>query len=184
MKNIYLLVGASGSGKTTLAERMADKYHLKTVESYTTRPMRYANESGHIFVTDEEFDALGPMIAFTNYGGYRYGVTQEVVDTHDIYVIDPFGVEFMQSKYTGDKGIVVIWLDVPEKIRRARMEQRGDTEENIVERLLRDRKIFDAGAWDFVPDMILPNCKNHLASLDAEADMLYHYIWYLENYGE
>lgn len=178
MKNIYLIVGPSGSGKTTLAQRMADFYGMKVVQSYTTRPPRYEGESGHIFVSDEEFNQLGKMVAYTEYNGYRYGVTEEIVDSHDIYVIDPYGVEYMQSQYTGKKGIVIIWIDASEAVRRERMEKRGDPPEKIEERILLDRKEFDYGAQDFIPDMVLPSSK----SLLKMANVLWVYIQYLENY--
>ena len=62
---IYLIVGRSGSGKTTIAEELERKYGLKSIQSYTTRPKRSDNETGHIFVSDEEFDKLTDMVAYT-----------------------------------------------------------------------------------------------------------------------
>lgn len=72
-KYIYLLAGPSGSGKSSVARKITEWYGFKEVWSYTERPPRYAGEPGHIFVTPEEFDAAGPMCAFTLYNGYRYG---------------------------------------------------------------------------------------------------------------
>ena len=54
-KGIYLIVGKSGSGKTTLVNELR-KYGYTSVESYTTRPKRFKNETGHTFITEEEFD--------------------------------------------------------------------------------------------------------------------------------
>lgn len=182
MKNIYLLVGPSGSGKTTLAQRMAEFYGMKVVQSYTTRPPRYEGEVGHIFVSDEEFDQLGKMVAYTEYGGYRYGVTQEIVDTYDIYVIDPYGVSYLQSQYTGPKIPIVVWLSATEEQRREHMKHRGDSEEAIQHRLLLDRKEFDHGAYDFVPDLVLPATNRGGRGLAAKADLLATYIRYLEEF--
>lgn len=143
MKNIYLIIGPSGSGKTTIANELRDVYELKTVESYTTRPPRYPGERGHIFVSDEEFDHLGEMVAYTEYNGFRYGVTADIIDQNDIYVIDPPGVEHMKNHYHGDKGIVTIGLDVSETIRALRMMKRGDSICDILKRIETDAQWFD-----------------------------------------
>lgn len=150
MKNIYLIIGPSGSGKTTISENLRDKYGYKLVESYTTRPPRYPGERGHIFVSDEEFDTLGEMCAYTEYNGYRYGVTREIVDESDIYVIDPPGVEYMYQNYHGNKGIVTIGLNVSETIRALRMMKRGDTIDQILKRIELDAKVFDKKKYGFL----------------------------------
>ena len=157
LKNIYLIVGPSGSGKTTVANQLEAAYGLKAVESYTTRPPRYDGERGHIFVTDEEFDALGPMCAYTEYNGYRYGVTDEIIDTHDIYVIDPYGVEYLKNNYKGPKTIVLIRLEVNDRERYERMKKRGDDNNAIRDRMFQDFKSFGKAEWFIRYDMIIPN---------------------------
>lgn len=143
MKNIYLIVGPSGSGKTTIAKELQKRYGLKQVESYTTRLPRYLGEQGHIFVTNNEFDKLDEMVAYTEYNGYRYGVTQDIIDACDIYVIDPPGVQHMREHYKGNKGIVTIGLEVSETIRALRMMKRGDAIEDILKRIEIDSQWFD-----------------------------------------
>lgn len=109
-KYIYLLAGPSGSGKSSVARKITEWYGFKEVWSYTERPPRYAGEPGHVFVTPEEFDAAGPMCAFTLYNGYRYGVPQSEIDSSLLYVIDPAGIEYMKNHYAGGKGIAVIGI--------------------------------------------------------------------------
>lgn len=90
LKNIYLIVGPSGSGKTTIANELKATYGYKAVESYTTRPPRYEGERGHIFVSDEEFDALGPIIErtqqslehATEYIGFLYDKYKQLQKAH------------------------------------------------------------------------------------------------------
>ena len=110
MRNIYCIVGPSGSGKTTIAKRLELDYGLKSVASYTTRPPRYPDEEGHIFVNNEVFDGLEELCAFTEYNGYRYGVTPNMIDENDIYVIDPYGLRTLLDYYNGEKGIKSIRL--------------------------------------------------------------------------
>ncbi len=157
LRNIYLIVGPSGSGKTSIANELQTTYGYKAVESYTTRPPRYDGERGHIFVSDEEFDALGPMCAYTEYNGYRYGVTDDVIDSHDIYVIDPYGVKYLKAKYRGNKDIKCIRLEVNELVRYRRMKDRGDSKEMIVKRHAQDKISFGKEEWFIQYDMVIPN---------------------------
>ncbi len=144
MKNIYCIVGPSGAGKTTLVERLEELYGFKAVQSYTTRPPRYEGETGHIFVSTEEFKSLGDMCAYTVFDGYEYGVTSDLIDKNDLYIIDPDGVEFLREKYSGEKGIVVIGLCVDRTMAANRMRLRGDSEEKIQRRLANDEKAFES----------------------------------------
>lgn len=157
LKNIYLIVGPSGSGKTSIANELQTTYGYKAVESYTTRPPRYDGERGHIFVSDEEFDALGPMCAYTEYNGYRYGVTDDVIDSHDIYVIDPYGVHYLQKHYRGEKEILAIRLMVDEKERFLRMMARGDDDKSIGDRMLNDAREFTGDRLHICYDLVIPN---------------------------
>lgn len=141
MKNLYLIIGPSGSGKTELANGLNRGHGLKPVESYTTRPARYSGEPGHIFVTDEEFDKLGKMCAYTEYNGYRYGVTKDILDDADVYVIDPAGAIYLADHYSG-KTLRYIWLATSPGVCYERMLSRGDDEEKVKERVKYDGKAF------------------------------------------
>lgn len=155
MKNIYLIIGRSGSGKTTLTEMLAKEHGLKTVWSYTTRPARYEGEEGHIFVSEDEFDCLGEMCAYTEYGGYRYGVTSEIIDNSDLYVIDPPGVLYLKDRYKGSKGLITVFLDISRDICRQRMEARGDNPEVVQKRLDMDEGWFDSSKFGFSIDLTI-----------------------------
>ena len=79
MNNAFIvLVGESGSGKTTIANILENKYWLKQVQSYTERPKRYDEETGHTFVTPIEFDQLKDIVAYTCYNRYRYCTTSVI----------------------------------------------------------------------------------------------------------
>ena len=137
MNNLYLIAGASGSGKTTIANMLEEKYGYRQLQSYTTRPPRSQNETGHIFITDVEFDNLQDIIAYTDYNNYRYCATAEQADNATLYVIDPAGVEFLKKNYS-NKPVKVITITSPIHTRINRMEQRGDNFSNIMERIVND----------------------------------------------
>lgn len=141
MKPLYLWVGKSGSGKTTVVNHLEKLYGYTSVQSYTTRPPRREDETGHIFVTDEEFDELKDIIAYTEYNKYRYCATAEQLDQVNCYVIDVPGVEFLLDKYTNtERHIHIIYLDTTVKTRIDRMVDRGDSDHAIVSRLYQDEE--------------------------------------------
>ena len=123
---IFLIVGCSGSGKTTITERLEQKYGLKSIQSYTTRPKRYEDESGHIFISDEEFNKLTDMVAYTEFAGNRYCATAEQVENNDIYVIDPKGIDFFMKSYNGRKTPKVIFISSDMATRYERMKSRAE----------------------------------------------------------
>jgi guanylate kinase len=107
---ILCLVGKSGSGKTTLAE-VLEQNGFKQVQSYTTRPKRHENEQGHIFVSQEEFNAIrGDLVAYTKFADYEYGAIRQQIESCDIYVIDPAGVEEL-AKNIGRENMYVVYIE-------------------------------------------------------------------------
>ena len=136
---LYLFVGKSASGKTTIANLLEERHGLKQVSSYTTRPQRYEGEIGHVFINDEEFDKLGKLAAYTEYNGFRYGTTFEVLDQCNIYVIDPPGVEaLLKNMGEYDRQVCMIYFDAAVSTRIERMVDRGASDMEIVSRLHHD----------------------------------------------
>jgi guanylate kinase len=139
-KPLYLFVGKSASGKTTIANLLHDKYDYNQVWSYCTRPPRYENEPGHIFISERDFNALGELAAYTEYNSYKYGTTVEQLDQCDIYVVDVPGVETLLENYRTDRHIVIIYFDTSVHTRINRMLARNDSDAMIISRLLQDEK--------------------------------------------
>ena len=140
-KPLYLFVGESASGKTSVAEYLEKEKGMKSVQSYTTRPPRYEGEKGHRFISEEEFDKLKNIVAYTVFDGYRYCSTKEQADDADIYVIDPPGVKTFLEKYkTEDRTIRIIFFDADIRTRIDRMHKKGDSDKSIVNRLYNDSK--------------------------------------------
>ena len=143
MKNIYLLIGRSGSGKSTVADILEKKYGWKVLQSYTTRQPRFDGETGHTFVSKEEFDKLEDKCAYTLFAGNEYCATSQQVDESDVYVIDPAGVEYFMQKYTGHKHPICAIINISEEEARRRMSMRkGASEEETERRIENDRFAF------------------------------------------
>lgn len=141
-KYIVLIVGESGSGKSTICDELTKRYDLKQVKSYTTRPRRNKNEDGHTFISDEEFDRLENICAYTYFDKYRYCATKAQVDNADLYIIDPYGVGYFMESYNGCKIPMVVYIHADKRIRRKRMKKRGDTTYKIKQRMANDELSF------------------------------------------
>lgn len=139
---LYLIIGKSGSGKTTLADRIAADLGKQSVSSYTTRPPRYPDEPSHIFVSKEQFDAL-TLVAYTQFNGYEYGTTAEVLDRSHLYVIDIDGVYELFERYHTERPVYLVYLDVSEETSIQRMKMRGDSDEVIRSRIATDNTAFN-----------------------------------------
>lgn len=136
-KNIILLVGKSASGKTTITNSLEKNFGFKSLQSYTTRPKRTTNETGHTFVTNEEFNNLKDICAYGEFGGYKYCATKEQVDNSDIYVIDAQGVEYFKKYYHGKRKPRVVYISISPIKRFIRLVKR-DGFKNGLTRWLQD----------------------------------------------
>ena len=183
MKNIYLVVGCSGSGKTTITEQLEMKYGLKSIQSYTTRPPRYDGETGHTFISNEEFDKLTDMVAYTEFAGNRYCATAEQVENNDLYVIDPNGIDYFIKSYKGKKTPKIIFIDSDLTTRYDRMvkraEDKGDAFLTAVDKALNRIKNDVVEFYDYTHnnahvDFKVNNNKND--NLNQVVDKIYDYI--------
>ena len=120
--SIICIVGESGSGKTTIAEYIEREHGIKMMESYTDRPMRYPGETGHTFVTKEEFDSFShdDMIAYTEFGGHRYCCLKKDVLDFNTYVIDERGLIYLMQNFSEvyDIKCIRVYADLYTRIKR------------------------------------------------------------------
>ena len=182
-KTIFLITGCSGSGKTTITEQLEMKYGLKSIQSYTTRAKRSENETGHIFVSDKEFDNLTNLVGYTVFAGNRYCATAEQVENNDLYIIDPKGVDFFMESYKGSKTPKVIFISSDMTTRYERMKSRAeengseymDAVKSSLERITNDVVDF----YDYIHDQtqIDYTFKNNADDkLEDVVDRIYKYI--------
>lgn len=144
MKPLFLIVGPSGSGKTTLAWNLFHKYELVPVVSYSTRPMRANEVDGrdHNFISNAEFNQLKNLVAYTEFNDHKYGVTEDMINNCDTYVIDPAGVSYLK-KHLKNRPIVVIGIEVSQIVCMRRMQQRGDSYDKVLSRISHDAQAFE-----------------------------------------
>ena len=147
---IICIVGESGSGKTTIAEYIEREHGIKMMESYTDRPIRYPGETGHTFVTKEEFDSFShdDMIAYTEFGGYRYCCLKKDVLDYNTYVIDERGLLYLREHFSDLYEIrcMRVYASSNERIKRV-----GE------ERVKRDFGMFKLHKYDYNFDCLIFN---------------------------
>ncbi len=183
LKNFYCIVGPSGCGKTTVSELLRDQFNLKLVDSYTTRAPRFEGETGHIFISTEEFKQLGKLVAYTKFDNNEYGVTEEAIDNNDIYVIDPAGIEYLKQNYSGNRHILVIGLSANIATVVDRMRNRGDQDDKILNRLVNDSQAFSN--LNLISDIVIHTdnlsanevCKQVLAVINEFEGQKLNQIW-------
>ena len=173
-KPLFLLVGKSASGKTTIANMLeADGYNQ--IQSYTTRLPRYENEPGHVFITNEEYDKLENIMASTVYNGNCYCTTLDQIKAADLYVVDCNGVRTLLDNYEQiNRPIHIILFEANTYCRIQRMLERGDSDTQIVGRLLVDE---EHNWYEQLKETICEhNVKVPIHSIDADNDMQNVYV--------
>ena len=188
-KPLFLFVGKSASGKTTIANMLEKKYCFNQVQSYTTRQPRYDGEIGHIFLTNEEFNALEDIVSYTLYNGNQYGTTASLLDQNDIFVVDVPGVESLLQKYKTNRPICIIYFDTTVATRIRRMISRNDSDMAIIARLLQDEehdwfKQLDRLVWQY-GHVMNRNVELHFANANgSETNVLELVLYYMNRYME
>ena len=145
---MIVLSGPSASGKTEVAKRLMNQYNIKRVITTTTRPMRNGEVNGvdYYFVSKERFKSMiseDLFVEYTEYNGNLYGSLKSEIADNTVIAIEPNGMRAYISLH--DPHIVVFYLDVCEKVRRERMLMRGDSPENVEQRLKEDKVRFEKG---------------------------------------
>lgn len=127
---IICFVGESGSGKSRASRYIRSEYGIKLIQSYTEREKREEElemekngiELDHTFITKKEFDQIDPqdMIAYTDFGEYRYCCTKQDVEEVNLYIIDEFGLKLLRKNFVGIYDIVAVRFncDEDERVKR------------------------------------------------------------------
>lgn len=145
-KIVFLVIGRSGCGKDTLVNYMCQKYGLKKLKSYTTRPPRQNEEDTHIFIPPEDVEKYrDDIIAYTKIGEFEYFATKSQLKDINFYIIDPKGVQDLENipNLKEEFSFIKLFIYLPEKERKKRIALRGDSEEAFLKRQEGEKQQFD-----------------------------------------
>ena len=145
-KIVFLVIGRSGSGKDTLVNYMCQKYGLKKLKSYTTRPPRQNEEDTHIFISPKDVQKYrDDIIAYTKIGEFEYFATKSQLKDINFYIIDPKGVQDLEKipNLKEEFSFIKLLIYLPEKERKKRIALRGDSEEAFLKRQEGEKQQFD-----------------------------------------
>lgn len=160
MGKIYCLMGKSATGKDTIYKKLLVKApELKTITTYTTRPMRSGERDGvEYFFTDEaglnKLKEEGKVIECRTYdtvfGPWHFFTVDdgqiELTDNDYLVIITPEAcIEFL--RYFGEEKIVPLYITLPDGELLARALKRENSQETphydeMCRRYLADLKDF------------------------------------------
>ena len=145
---LLCLMGKTASGKDTLANKLCERTGLRQIISYTTRERRTNEGDTHIFISNDEYQALeakGQIAAFTQIGPYKYCCTIDQLYENDIYVIDPVGVQHLRELDLQNLRLVTVYVNTPDDVRKERaLNKRGDDRLTFMKRDVAERDQFRA----------------------------------------
>ena len=144
MGKIFCLMGKSSTGKDTIYKRLIENkvLNLRTIVSYTTRPIRAGEVEGqeYFFVNEErlkELEDAGKVIELraydTYYGVWKYfTVEDEQMDLEkENYLIIGTLESFKKTKeYFGEEKVVPILITLDDGVRLQRALDREKLQEN------------------------------------------------------
>lgn len=147
---LFAIIGPPGSGKNTLMNSvLAHTANLSQLATVTTRPARDYEQHGreHLFVDTAEFIRMvnaGELLEWQQihrtqrlYGIPRRAVEDAIQGGHDLIAdIEVLGATHIRSLYPDNSVLVFIMPPSLDELAK-RMRERGDTEEEITERLKR-----------------------------------------------
>ena len=138
-KQIIVLVGPSGSGKTSIGKILTENGIARLITTTTRKPRNgEINGVDYYFREFSELDT-DDFVEQTMYNGNKYGLTKEEVNSmlekHDVVHVslDQSGAEAVCKAYPEEACIV--FVSITEEEMTHRMKNRGDSPEEIKERI-------------------------------------------------
>lgn len=146
-----VLVGKAASGKDYLRRKLASRGFVYGI-SYTSRPPRPNEIDGidYHFLTREKFEELVADEYFyehVEFNGWLYGTANH--QWHggcDVFIMTPHGISKIRPE--DRSSTFIAFVDIPIEVRRERLAQRNDTNDQTERRLAADERDF-AGFEDF-----------------------------------
>ncbi|MBQ7833763.1 MAG: guanylate kinase [Lachnospiraceae bacterium] len=144
MGKIFYLMGKSSTGKDTIYKFILkeNKFKLRKIVPYTTRPIREGEENGreYNFIDDAEVERLGiagkiiELRAYnTFHGTWRYMTVDDgriKLDSHNYIIIGTLESYKRTVDYYGQEAVVPIMVEVDNGVRLQRALNRERNQEN------------------------------------------------------
>lgn len=153
-----ILVGPGASGKDHM-RKLLESRGFRYAVSYTTRPPRPGEVEGkdYYFITQEECQRMKDNLEFyeaIDFNGWTYGTSNRQFYNDDVFIMTPSGLSHLkpEDRLTS----LVIYFDIPEDIRKTRLENRVMPGHTVEARLQADRELFE-GYIDFDVKITDPN---------------------------
>lgn len=144
MNKRVIIVGKGGSGKDHLRKSLSEMGYKYCV-SHTSRPPRQGEEDGvdYFFVSIEDVSDSAFLeknfYEWVTFNGWFYGTSVSEFKQSDLLIMTPSGVE--KLRHEDRKNSHIIYLDIPEEIRRQRLLSRRDAD-HVERRLAADQDDF------------------------------------------
>lgn len=127
-----VLVARAASGKDFLRNKLAANGFKPSI-SITTRPPRPEEVDGadYIFISESRAEQMienDEFYEYVRFNGWLYGTTKKQFMEDDVFIMTPAGISKIRPE--DRKNCFIIYLDMPEDIRKLRLLQRsmpGDT---------------------------------------------------------
>lgn len=153
MKQIICLIGESGSGKSEIANMLKEKAGYDIVQSYTTRKPRHEGETGHIFITREDFLNMNSdnILAMKNiYGELYFTLKTQFTAPVTIYIVDPSGYDDVLNNIDkSEYKVIGVYIQTDLDTRYDRLKKRDGTDEAI-RRINKDMNLFCMTKCDYM----------------------------------
>lgn len=139
-----ILCGHAASGKDHMRKMLESKgYSYAT--SYTTRPPRADedHEKDYRFISEVTAQAMiraGEFYEWVRFNDWIYGTTRAQFMEHDLFIMTPRGLEHLSPD--DRKESLIIFIDIAEDIRRARLANREMPGDSLERRLTADSMDF------------------------------------------
>lgn len=166
---MIIIVGPGGSGKDYLAAKLVELGYRKAV-SCTTRPMRDGERDGvdYHFLSKTAFLRKVAQCLFREWytfgvDNWHYGTLLQEFRDASLFIMSPAGLRALDPDERA--AFRVVYLDIPEDVRRRRLEARGGAD-SVQRRLDADTADFDGfDLYDvritdplFTPAAVLAQC--------------------------
>ena len=144
MRSKIAIVGAAASGKDLLRQRFQDR-GFKYGISCTTRKPRPGEKNGrdYYFITDEQFQDFidrDQFVEWQEFNGWRYGMTRHDWEKCDVMILNAEAISLLDEDHRNS--LFIFYIDIPEEVRRQRLESRNDKDDSIDRRIQADREQF------------------------------------------